>query len=128
MSVLNGRKKQIMMSLRSKRRPCVELNQSRREAFWFLTQGVAIIYVQTSSGSWILMKNSDNLVKLGINSKMAMLGKGNIRLLINGITQVITDVFYIPELENNLLSIRQLHKKGVAFFIQHGYVESIISR
>lgn len=94
----------------------MELNHSRREAFWFLTQDVAIIYVQTSSGSWILMKNSDNLVKLGINSMMAMLGEGNIRLLINGITQVITDVFYIPELENNLLSIRQLHKRGVAFF------------
>ena len=59
-------------------------------------------------------------MKLRNNSKMAVLGKGNIRLQIVGVTQVITDVFYIPELKNNLLSIRQLQERGVAILVQHG--------
>ncbi|KAG6489641.1 hypothetical protein ZIOFF_050917 [Zingiber officinale] len=59
-------------------------------------------------------------VKLGNNSTMTVMGKGNIRLQIVGATQVITDVFYIPELKNNLLSIGQLQEKGVSILIQHG--------
>ena len=51
---------------------------------------------------------------------MAVLGKGNIRLQIVGVTQVIIDVFYIPELKNNLLSVGQLQERGVAILIQHG--------
>lgn len=59
-------------------------------------------------------------MKLGNNSKMAVMGKGNIILQIAGITQVITDCFYIPELRNNLLSIGQLQEKWVVILIQHG--------
>ena len=44
-------------------------------------------------------------MKLGNNFKMAVLGKGNIRLQVAGVTQVITDVFYILELKNNLSSL-----------------------
>ena len=50
------------------------------------------------------------LVKLGDNSRMAVKRKGSIKLKIEGITQVIIDVFYIPELKNNLLSIGQLQQ------------------
>jgi hypothetical protein len=59
-------------------------------------------------------------VKLGNNFKMAVAGKGNIRLHVNGITQVITNVYYVPELKNNLISIGQLIEKGVSVLIQNG--------
>jgi hypothetical protein len=36
---------------------------------------------------------------------MDVMGKGNIKLRINGTSQMIADVFYLPELKNNLLSI-----------------------
>ncbi|KAL6225514.1 hypothetical protein ACLB2K_004364 [Fragaria x ananassa] len=39
---------------------------------------------------------------------------------MEGTTQVITNVFYIPELRNNLLSVGQLQEKGVAILIQYG--------
>jgi hypothetical protein len=84
-----------------------------------LNQGVAIICVQIRSGSRILMRIWQS-VKLGNNSKMTVLGKGNIRLQIDVVTQVITDVFYILELKNNLLSVGQLQERGVAILIQHG--------
>ena len=53
------------------------------------------------------MRNFDNL------------GKGNIRLQIARVTHVITNIFYIPELKNNLLSIRQLQERGVSILIEY---------
>lgn len=47
-------------------------------------------------------------VKLGNNSRMLVVGKGNIKIEIGGIIQVVMNVFYIPELTNNLLSVGQL--------------------
>ena len=39
---------------------------------------------------------------------------------VNGLIQVITGVFYVPDLKNNLLSIGQLQEKGINILIQHG--------
>ena len=39
---------------------------------------------------------------------------------MNGTTQIITVVFYAPELKNNLLSIGQLQEKGLVVLFQHG--------
>ncbi|CAL9002860.1 unnamed protein product [Prunus brigantina] len=47
-------------------------------------------------------------------------GKGKIRIEVNGFVHVITEVFYVPDLKNNLLSIGQLQEKGLAVLIQHG--------
>ena len=59
-------------------------------------------------------------VKLGNNSSMVVLGKCNIRLQVNGITHIITRVFYVPELKNNLLSIGQLQEKRLTILLQNG--------
>ena len=59
-------------------------------------------------------------MKLGNNSSMTVIGNGNVRLQVNGNTQIITEVFYVPDLKNNLLSIGQLQEKGLAILIQHG--------
>ncbi|KAM1271923.1 hypothetical protein ACFX2J_032678 [Malus domestica] len=45
--------------------------------------------------------------------------KGNIRMEMNGIVQVITEVFFVPELKNNLLSMRHFQEKGLAVVMQH---------
>jgi len=46
-----------------------------------------------------------NLVKLGNNLSLSVVGKGNIRLQVKETTQVITSMFYVPDLKINLLSI-----------------------
>lgn len=51
---------------------------------------------------------------------MAVVGKGSVRMQVNGVTQVIFYVYYNPELKNNLLSIGQLQEKGLDILIQHG--------
>lgn len=83
----------------------VKLNQSRREDVWFLDSGCSNHMCANKEWFSNLGEEFRQSVKLGNNSKMAMLGKGHIRLQIARITQVITDVFYIPQLKNNLLSV-----------------------
>jgi len=57
-------------------------------------------------------------VKLGDNSKMFVKGKGNVRMKINEITHVITAVYFIPELKNNILSLGQLQEKGLTIIFK----------
>lgn len=62
--------------------------------------------------------NYKGSMKLGDDSRMVVIGKGNARLQVNGIVQIITEVFYVPELKNNLLSIGQFDEKGLAILFQ----------
>lgn len=39
--------------------------------------------------------------------------QGSIKLEIGGIVLIVTGVFWIPELKNNLLSVGQLQEKGL---------------
>ncbi|XP_042972698.1 uncharacterized protein LOC122304489 [Carya illinoinensis] len=98
----------------------VELNQSRREDVWFLDSGWNNHMCANKEWFSDLDEEFQQSVKLENNSNMAVLGKVNIRLQIAGVTLVITDVFYIPKLKNNLLSVGQLQERGVAILIQHG--------
>ncbi|KAG6383222.1 hypothetical protein SASPL_157029 [Salvia splendens] len=58
------------------------------------------------------------MVNLGNNMKMSVAGKGYVRLCLNGVTHIISGVFYVPELKNHLLSVGQLQEKGLAILIQ----------
>ena len=62
-------------------------------------------------------------VKLGNNMRMDVLGKGNVRLQVSDFMHVVSLVFFVHELKNNLLSIGQLQEKGLAILIQHGMLK-----
>ena len=62
-------------------------------------------------------------VKLGNNTKMDMMGKGSVKLLLDGVNHVVVEVYYILELRNNLLSIGQLQERGLAILIKGGMCE-----
>jgi len=53
-------------------------------------------------------------VKLENDASLKVQGKGSIQMEIDGIMHVITEVFYVLDLKNNLLSIGQLQEKGLA--------------
>jgi len=59
-------------------------------------------------------------IKLGNDTSMTIHGKRDIKFQVQGRTQVISKVLYIPELRTNLLSVGQLQEKGVAIVIQNG--------
>lgn len=54
---------------------------------------------------------------------MSVDGKGKLRLEINGRAQVISDVYFVPGLKNNLLSVGQLQEKGLRIIIEEGVCE-----
>ena len=43
---------------------------------------------------------------------MNVIGKGSVKILLTGINHVIVEVYYVPDLRNNLLSIGQLQERG----------------
>jgi hypothetical protein len=62
---------------------------------------------------------------LGDDSKMHVMGKGNLKLFIGGITQVITDVYYLPRLKNNLLKHSTASTKKIDYNFSKGFLQDI---
>ncbi|CAL2276538.1 unnamed protein product [Prunus armeniaca] len=93
--------------------------QAGRDHLWFLDSGCS----NHMCGKRELFSQFDNnfreKVKLGNDMSLTVQGKGNIRMEINGIMQVITEVFFVPALTNNLLSIGQFQEKGLTVLMQH---------
>jgi len=58
-------------------------------------------------------------VRLSNDSTLAVIGKGSVRIVINGTSYVISYVYYVPELKTNLLSLGQLQEKGLSILIQN---------
>nr|GEV62607.1 retrovirus-related Pol polyprotein from transposon TNT 1-94 [Tanacetum cinerariifolium] len=64
--------------------------------------------------------NYRNHVRLGNDVRMAVMGKGHVRLEVEGFTHSLTDVYYVPDLMNNLISVGQVQEKGVTVLIKEG--------
>lgn len=48
------------------------------------------------------------------------MGKGSVKILLTGINHVIAEVYYVPDLRNNLLSIGQLQERGLDILFKGG--------
>jgi len=98
----------------------MNMNKVNREDMWFLDSGCNNHMCGNKEYFTDFDGSFRDSVKLGNNSSMAVIGTGNVRLQVNGIAQIITGVFYVPELKNNLLSIGQLQEKGLTIMFQNG--------
>jgi hypothetical protein len=79
---------------------------------WFLYSGYNNHMVVRRDWLFNFDGSFREIVKLGDNSKMTVMG-GNLKLHIDRIVQVITEIYYLPGLKNNLLSIGQLQVKNL---------------
>ncbi|CAJ2663992.1 unnamed protein product [Trifolium pratense] len=84
-----------------------------KEEVWFLDSGCSNHMIGTKEWLFDYDDSFRESVKLGDDSRMSVMGRGNLKLQICGITQVITNVYFLPGLKNNLLSIGQLQQKDV---------------
>ncbi|GAU45313.1 hypothetical protein TSUD_300420 [Trifolium subterraneum] len=87
-----------------------------KEETWYLDSGCSNHMVGTKNWLFDFDDSFKESVKLGNDSKMAVEGKGNVKLNIGG---KIHDVYYLPGLGNNLLSIGQLQQKGVTIVFRN---------
>ncbi|GAU51028.1 hypothetical protein TSUD_291040 [Trifolium subterraneum] len=94
---------------------------SVKNKIWYLDSGCSNHMCGVNEFFFDLDTNFRETVRLGDNSQMNVMGKGNVKLQMNGITQIITAVYYIPELKNNLLSIGQLQKKDLTFVFKNNW-------
>ena len=57
---------------------------------------------------------------LGNNTTMPVLGNRSVRFQEEGITQIVSGVYFLLELTNNLLSMGQLQEKHLVIIIKEG--------
>ncbi|KAI3503168.1 hypothetical protein L1887_31605 [Cichorium endivia] len=98
----------------------IELAQRKHEGIWYFDFGCS--NHMTGDKEWFteLEEVCPRNVKLGNDMKVKVRAKGKIRIQVNGITQVISDVYFVPDLKNNLSSCGQFQERGLAVLFQHG--------
>nr|GEW43107.1 hypothetical protein [Tanacetum cinerariifolium] len=91
-----------------------------KESFWFLDS--ACSNHMTGIKEWFIRLDETyrHKIRLGNGHILEVKGKGDVRLAVNDITQVITNVYYVPLLTSNLISVGQLQEKSLTFVIQGG--------
>ena len=96
----------------------VEMQHSNQDERWFLDSGCS--NHMSGDKKWFseLDQSFKHSVKLGNDSRMEVVGKENVRMKVNGQILVITEVFFVPDLKTNLLSIGQLQEKNLTILIK----------
>ncbi|GJR65234.1 retrovirus-related pol polyprotein from transposon TNT 1-94 [Tanacetum coccineum] len=106
----------------------IESRRASIEEVWFFDSGCS--NHMSGNKDWFteLDKNFKHTVKLGNDSRINVTRSSNVRMKANGITQVITSVYYIPELKINLFSVGQLQENRLAVLIQNNMCKVFHSR
>eukprot|EP00253_Pinus_taeda_P024602 PITA_24602 len=91
--------------------------ETNSEDIWFLDSG----YNNHMTGNIALFsaldKNMKSEVTLGTDSKIYVMGKGEVKIFTKqGERKTIADIYYVPGMRCNLLSIGQLVQKGYNVF------------
>eukprot|EP00253_Pinus_taeda_P031358 PITA_31358 len=94
--------------------------ETNSEDIWFLDSGCS----NHMTGNLALFSALDQGVKsqvtLGTDRKISVVGKGEVKIFTKkGEKKTIADVYYVPGMKCNLLSIGQLVHKGYNFFFKN---------
>ncbi|GKC58826.1 copia-type polyprotein [Tanacetum coccineum] len=89
-----------------------------RKCSWFLDSGCSNHMTGDKRWFYSLDNTYRNHVRLGNDVRMAVMGKGHVRLEVEGFTHSLTDVYYVPDLMNNLINVGQVQEKGVTVLIK----------
>nr|XP_034931745.1 uncharacterized protein LOC118062152 [Populus alba] len=91
---------------------------------WYLDTGCSNHMCGSKSFFSNLNEEFHTTVSFGDHSKVDVMGKGDIQIRTKKNTiETISNVFYIPDLKSNLLSLGQLQKKGYVTTIKNGVCE-----
>ncbi|KAI5427466.1 hypothetical protein KIW84_032757 [Lathyrus oleraceus] len=93
---------------------------AKREDIWFLDSGCSNHMCGNKALFYEFGSVSQQTVKLGNDTRMQVSGKGSIKMEVDNAKFTVGDVFCVPELKNNLLSIGQLQERGLSILIEAG--------
>ena len=93
--------------------------EEKNEDIWFLDSGCSNHMTENISMFSILDENLKSQVTLGTDSKVSVMGKGRVGVLTKKAERkTISDVYYVPGMKRNLLSIGQLIQKDYNVFFE----------
>ena len=94
-------------------------NEETQQNMWYLDTGCSNHMCGENKAFSDLDESFRSSVKFGDNSKISVIGKGKVTIQTKGnSTHTIGNVFFVPDLKTNLLSVGQLQKKGYEIFIK----------
>ncbi|RDX74343.1 hypothetical protein CR513_45924, partial [Mucuna pruriens] len=94
--------------------------RANRNVTWFLDSGCSN-HMCGDKGVFVKMvSEAKHFVKCGNNSRMTVVGTGSVKLVFNDTAFLIQNVYYVPKLHKNLLSMGQLQEKGLSILIRNG--------
>ncbi|KAI3451258.1 hypothetical protein Pfo_007923 [Paulownia fortunei] len=103
-------------------KPRLKDNEETNKNLWYLDTGCSNHMCGDKSAFSMLDESFRDDVKFGDNSKVSVMGKGQVIIQTNdNATQTISNVLFVPDLKTNLLSIDQLQEKGYEIYIKDGF-------
>ncbi|GAU43961.1 hypothetical protein TSUD_283880 [Trifolium subterraneum] len=90
-----------------------------KEENWYLDSGCSNHMIGNKDWLYEFDPSFRDSVRLGNDAKMCVMGKGNVKLFMNGSIHVISNVYYLPGLNTNLLSVGQLQQKNVTIIFKN---------
>ncbi|GAA0147365.1 hypothetical protein LIER_07085 [Lithospermum erythrorhizon] len=81
--------------------------EESKKCVWYIDSGCSNHMCKDESMFTSLDKIFFHSVKLGNNDKLQVTGRGNVKMQVKGTTYTITDVYFVPSLKSNLLSVGQ---------------------
>ncbi|GAA0159622.1 transmembrane signal receptor [Lithospermum erythrorhizon] len=91
-----------------------------KDEVWCLDSGCSNHMCRSEDLFSVLDKTFKHSVKLGNNTKLIVAGKGIVKLRLNNVLYAVGEVYFVPELKNNLLSVGQLQEKGLTIMFKEG--------
>ena len=94
--------------------------ETNSEDIWFLDSGCSNHMTGNIALFFALDQNVKSQVTLGTDSKIYVMGKGEVKIFTKKREKkTIADVYYVPRMRCNLLSIGQLVQKGYNVFFEN---------
>ncbi|XP_059650309.1 uncharacterized protein LOC132296087 [Cornus florida] len=119
-SLNGGRKSNFAEKEMSLLISCHEKEETHKN-WWYLDTGCSNHMCGDKSAFSNLDESFYNSVKFGDDSKVSVMGKGNVKIHIKEKSnQIISNIFFVPNLKTNLLSVGQLQEKGYEISIKDG--------
>ncbi|GAA0154574.1 hypothetical protein LIER_12516 [Lithospermum erythrorhizon] len=97
-----------------------ETVKSELNKVWFMDSGCSNHMCKAAELFTSLDKSFNHSVKFGNDTRLTVIGKGVVKIKLKNVTYAIGDVYLVPELKNNLLSVGQLQEKGLSIMFKGG--------